>query len=588
MASNSKSAKPSERDDTPQDHAETTETNRLHLKISHRISPTETPLIPRRFGAAVALGQDTVAFHGGQGAQARLASIDVLVRDSPETGIVPCASTLPQARVCHTVTPIDGAVLLVGGRASPAHALADCWMMQNGLWTQVQDLSPARFRHSSCEVSFASTGSGDPDTHAVLAFGGKTSDGTVLDEWTLWTAKDGWNTIPANGPRPSARFGAAMCTIGSTQNRGVMLGGMAPSGTVLQDMWEWHVSLTPHPHLTFSDRTNEVCQKSSKAFFGRLGASLVPLGGHLLLTGGVSKQGISSLSQDFLTISYGTADPSFNIESPIIQLPQSTWPLLVGMSTVAVSPEEVIIAGGGAVCFSMGSFWNPGYLSITLETDELQPWSVYMSQNPSSGTTDEPSRRANGDGKRPTGKKDIRPALPRSTVIPRVAIETPEGFASLLADCKPAIIENLDIGPCKDLWTTEYLKSKVGEDREIVIHECASDRMTFKDKNFSYAKKPFGDFIDGISSGAQAYLRAVSSSQPNKLPTKLEDDFPSIAGDFQLPEVFNVIKDNLHSSPLRISGPVALWLHYDVLANVLCQVCSSKTTLCSDTNEFAS
>src|SRR5207248_1495320 len=84
-------------------------------------------------------------------------------------------------------------------------------------------------------------------------------------------------------------------------------------------------------------------------------------------------------------------------------------------------------------------------------------------------------------------------------------------------------------------------------------------------------------FIDDISIGSKSYLRAVSSTQPLKLPTSLENDFSAIAADFHLPETLAFIKANQHSSPLRISGPVALWLHYDVLANVLCQIRGSKT-----------
>ena len=47
------------------------------------------------------------------------------------------------------------------------------------------------------------------------------------------------------------------------------------------------------------------------------------------------------------------------------------------------------------------------------------------------------------------------------------------------ASLKPAIIEGLDIGPCTDLWTLDYLTEKLGPERELVIHECSSDRMTF-------------------------------------------------------------------------------------------------------------
>jgi tRNA wybutosine-synthesizing protein 4 len=173
--------------------------------------------------------------------------------------------------------------------------------------------------------------------------------------------------------------------------------------------------------------------------------------------------------------------------------------------------------------------------------------------------------------------KKIPATAARTTEIARVQIQSSDDFAKLTASLKPAIIEGLDIGPCTDLWTLDYLKEKLGPERELVIHECSSDRMTFKDKNFAYVKKSVADFLGGIAQGSHAYLRAVSSSQPNKLPTKLEDDFPAISNDFRVPEVCNIVKENYHSSPLRISGPVTLWLHYDVLSNILCQVRGSKT-----------
>lgn len=300
----------------------------------------------------------------------------------------------------------------------------------------------------------------------------------------------------------------------------------------------------------------------------------MPLGDYLLLVGGVSRHGISNLQEDFLAISRASTDgyTAFNVEVPVLNLPVSSWPLLVGTAAAAVSGNEIVLAGGGAVCFSMGSFWNTGHFSITLQGEETRPWTLAASRPSGEEECSEQQRHSQSDGKKGLRRQDKWPALPRSTSVTRIRIDSAEEFTKVLAASKPVIIENLDIGPCKDLWTLEYLKEKVGHEREIVIHECASDRMTFKDKNFSYVKKSFGDFIDGISTGAQTYLRAVSSAQPNKLPTKLEDDFPSIADDFKLPKVLSVIKETLHSTPLRVSGPVALWLHYDVLANVLCQV----------------
>jgi tRNA wybutosine-synthesizing protein 4 len=543
--------------------------------MTHHAPPAHSSWSPRRFGAAFALGRDTVVFHGGQGLQSRLASIDVLGRDVSETQIQPCLAAPPQPRICHTITPIGPhAALLVGGRASPTNALADCWLVKHGVWQQVHDLSPGRYRHSSVGVKNPRD---DAEIEGVMVFGGKTSDGTVLDEWTLWTPSQGWRTIPVDGARPSARFGAALSTMGSAQSWGLLVGGIGPNCAVLEDVWEWHApdATAAHPQLNFIDRTNDILNNTANLTVGRIGANLAPFGDSAMLVGGVSKNEIRGLSEDLLIISKQPGSTKLCIDRPEITLPDSVSPLLIGTGAAAVSRDEIIVAGGGAVCFSMGSFWNQGHLTIAAKEKNLQSWTVPVSHvlehaNPRNATwLPTPSRKQQA--------KEKRPAAPRHTAIARVLLQLPEDFADILAASKPVIIEGLDIGPCRELWALEYLKQKIGAEREVVIHECDSDRMTFKDKNFQYVKKPFGAFIDGILGGSKSYLRAVSSNQPNKHPTKLEDDFPTIAADFRLPEIFGFIKDNLHSSPLRISGPVAIWLHYDVLANILCQIQGSKT-----------
>lgn len=96
--------------------------------------------------------------------------------------------------------------------------------------------------------------------------------------------------------------------------------------------------------------------------------------------------------------------------------------------------------------------------------------------------------------------------------------------------------------------------------------------MNFNTKNFSYVTKKFGDFVDEIEAGGKLYLRSLSSVKPSEVAADISEDFPSIAADFRLPPELSVIMDNAHSSPLRISGPVTMWLHYDVMANVLCKL----------------
>ena len=87
--------------------------------------------------------------------------------------------------------------------------------------------------------------------------------------------------------------------------------------------------------------------------------------------------------------------------------------------------------------------------------------------------------------------------------------------------------------------------------------------MNFKSKNYRYSTIPFGEFIDRAERGERLYLRTLSTEKPSEIPADINNDFPSIASDFQLPPELNVIAQRFHSSPLRIGGEVNMWLHYD-------------------------
>ncbi|CAN9229171.1 unnamed protein product [Alternaria alternata] len=573
-------------------HSEAAATGECSKAIDAQSIALEIPeqstgaVTPRRFTAAFAVDKDSVAFHGGQGTRARLADMDVLRREDHNGDRIskPC-DLLPTARMCHTITSMhNGEALLVGGRGSPTQACADCWLFVHGAWTKVDDLVPARYRHCAVAVTL---GSGESQTHGVFVFGGKASDGTVLDAehyCALWTANNGWHSIPVDGPRPSVRFGAAISTIGSAQDWGLLIGGANKSGVVMEDaVWEWSVSVTPTPRLNFRHRTNDVRSSLENSACARIGANLVPWNDSLMLIGGVSKKHIHSLSDDFLLLK--CKNTAIEVECLSMQVsPPTAWPLLVGVGAVSTSRGEIVLAGGGAVCFSMGSYWNEEPMTIFPGPSQgAKPWRRVVPSQVSGaagteGTAQASTAETTTKSQRGEAKARKRPATAaRTTEIARVQIQSSDDFAKLTASLKPAIIEGLDIGPCTDLWTLDYLKEKLGPERELVIHECSSDRMTFKDKNFSYIKRSVSDFLGGIAQGSHAYLRAVSSSQPNKLPTKLEEDFPTISNDFRVPAVCNIVQENYHSSPLRISGPVTLWLHYDVLSNILCQIRGSKT-----------
>lgn len=104
--------------------------------------------------------------------------------------------------------------------------------------------------------------------------------------------------------------------------------------------------------------------------------------------------------------------------------------------------------------------------------------------------------------------------------------------------------------------------------------------MSFQSKNFTYKTLSFGGFIDTAFDPAAdeyLYLRSLSSSAPTTEPAKLSEDFAGIANDFSLPSELGFVKENEHSSPLRISSKeVGMWLHFDVMANVLCHIRGTK------------
>lgn len=100
---------------------------------------------------------------------------------------------------------------------------------------------------------------------------------------------------------------------------------------------------------------------------------------------------------------------------------------------------------------------------------------------------------------------------------------------------------------------------------QVVIHESQTQSMDFNAKNFRYIPMGFGEFAREVQKGRRLYLRSLSVDAPADRPASLEQDFPILASDFALPDLLKTCEDNLHSSILRISGSVNMWLHYGIL-----------------------
>lgn len=89
--------------------------------------------------------------------------------------------------------------------------------------------------------------------------------------------------------------------------------------------------------------------------------------------------------------------------------------------------------------------------------------------------------------------------------------------------------------------------------------------MDFNAKNFKYTTMAFGDFAKAVQQQRKKmYLRTLSPDAPAEQAANLERDFPMLATEFSLPAELNAAagQEKVHSSVLRISGPVNMWLHY--------------------------
>ncbi|KAL8968926.1 MAG: hypothetical protein Q9183_002244 [Haloplaca sp. 2 TL-2023] len=160
--------------------------------------------------------------------------------------------------------------------------------------------------------------------------------------------------------------------------------------------------------------------------------------------------------------------------------------------------------------------------------------------------------------------------------IRRVKLDSAEAFDRLVAEGRPFIMEGLDLGKCTWQWTLQEITTRIDLSSDVTVHEAEGHNMNFQRKNFRYVKKSFRDFIKSCKEGSPQYLRSLATNKPADEPAHFHNDFPSLKDDFRLPPQLGTVMQNEHSSPLRISGPVNMWLHYDVMANVLCQIVGEK------------
>ncbi len=326
----------------------------------------------------------------------------------------------------------------------------------------------------------------------------------------------------------------------------------------------------------------------------------------LVLIGGVTQDSIL-LSQDEMMLfsvvqqdggSCQITHVSRLVDDGMLSGRGPTRPLLAGISVEMTEDGQLVVMGGGATCYSMGTYWNTTAYSFRLDRQDLaatkeaastqtpeesanypgQPWGLWKIQEmPPAVNPKKYSPVPGGAHDLPAAQPATDPKLARP--VPRLTLNSATDFPKILRGRQPVIFSGLDIGTCMSTWNLDSLAAKVGGERSVVIHDSSTRSMDFVRTNFPYVPPSFRDFIERVRRGDRLYLRALSRDEPSEKPADLAEDFPSLALDFVLPPELGFVHENLFSSVLRVSGPVNMWLHYDVMANIYCQIHGSKRML---------
>ncbi|KAH7173650.1 leucine carboxyl methyltransferase 2 [Fusarium flagelliforme] len=526
----------------------------------------------RRFGAALAAsnpeGGKYLVHALGMGSNARLDSCDVysLQESNPPFEMSPNG---PSARTCHTTTDLgQGDFLLVGGRASPSKALIDCWILKknSNSWEKTFELPVPLFRHSAVQL---------PGSSLVLVLGGKTGPSQISSDYFVFHPVRGWLKCLVSGLVPNSTFGAF--SVASTKLlgkpghfEGLLAGGIAGDGKISSQAYFWTVNTTTdEPHIHFEPLPNYDQHSWALSIFGAQTANIESL---TLVCGGVG-QDPSAQGQSMACLAMNDK----SLEAYLVDLGEKVGqlPFMVGSAAVSYN-AQLIVVGGGATCFSMGTFWDAGVYTIDFSNavSEVTPSRRMHNKPVTVRYQDSPKLIQTSTGSDQPGPQSSASI----TAIPRIKLESRSDFEKLVQNREPVIIESLDLGGCVEKWNAEYLVQSVGESKKVVVHECQTPtgKMDFNSKNFRYITESFPAFMTKAAKGEALYLRALSEEKPTENPASLADDFQALADDFRLPEELGLVKDRMFSSVLRISGRANMWLHYDVMANVYTQVQGSK------------
>lgn len=203
----------------------------------------------------------------------------------------------------------------------------------------------------------------------------------------------------------------------------------------------------------------------------RFGATWTRYGGYLLVLGGVLRQGIVPQSHDILicSLSDSICDIRSRVVDPrMLELSRPPRPLIIGSSILLTEAGQVVLMGGGATCFSMGTFWTSGIYAFSLDS---RGHHSAPALNPSWELTRTVELVDRDEGAHMSSKQAISDGKAPVLPILRMRVHSAETFGQVLLAGKPVILEGADLGARTHNWSLDYLVDKIGQGRKA-SHHC--------------------------------------------------------------------------------------------------------------------
>ncbi|KAH8916608.1 S-adenosyl-L-methionine-dependent methyltransferase, partial [Atractiella rhizophila] len=448
---------------------------------------------------------------------------------TPTLVTLQCSGPAPTARVHHVGFVLGGKVYVHGGRQGPATPMDDLWELdvEKREWKllrkeDVTGPSP-RSRHACVVLKIG-------QEECTLIGGGIGLQGDVKGDWWIWRGGKGWSEVELESELRVFGCDLVQCHPSiepeSSDVELVLLGGLNQKYQIAQTRsMRLHIAsgsarLQDVTRLHF----HHACFGPLRARFGSRATSPSP--GAVVMHGGVSSSSSLPPEQDAILLDLNNAS-----WTPVA-LNGAKARTGIDHALAADEDGNIVVVGGACNAFSFGTKWDEELL--ILGTD--YPQKVRDAKEVISGVK-ERSVIPNGNN-----KGILKEAIP----IQRVEVGKEEEFEDIMRACLPVVITGLSLGSASEKWTPEYLTERVGS-KKVSVHVSSTANLSWHDKNFRYQTMNFSELLTRVFAPATGsrdetvYLRSLSSSA--KRAAMLEDDFPELQADFEIPSCLKAVKE---------------------------------------------